>query len=206
MDYTLNPNAAKAADQFSSRIETKGRYLGTFTRAEKIASQKGTKGVDFSFRDDTGATADYLTIWTHNSEGKELHGFKILMAIMTVLRIKSLTAEQGEVEKYDNGQKVKTMAPLFKELMGKPIGLLMFMEEYAKKDGSTNWKPSIQAPFDSSGFTAGEILSQTKTPETLSKMEAALRDRPLKGTPHAQSLAPVSAGGGNSEFEDEIPF
>ena len=56
MDYTLNPEAAKQADNLFSRIEEKGKYLGTLTRAEQIVSKKGSKGVDFSFKTDTGAT------------------------------------------------------------------------------------------------------------------------------------------------------
>ena len=105
MDYTLNPEAAKQADNLFSRIEEKGKYLGTLTRAEQIVSKKGSKGVDFSFKTDTGATADYLTIWTHNGDGKQLQGFNTLMAIMTCLRVKELKAEQGEVEKYDNDER-----------------------------------------------------------------------------------------------------
>lgn len=208
MDYQLNTNAAKAADQFSSRIDTKGRYMGVFTRAEKVESEKGTTGVEFSFKDDSGSTADYLTLWTHNADGKELHGFKILMAIMACLRVKSLTAKNGEVEKYDPAQKtkVRSIVPLFKELMGKPIGLLMFMEEYQKKDLSTNWKPSIAAPFDAAGFSAGEILSQAKTAETIGKMEAALKDRGLRPAAPAASAAPSSGGGVLGDFEDDIPF
>jgi len=77
----VNPEAAKQADNMFSRIEEKGKYLGTLTRAEQIVSKKGSKGVDFSFKTDTGATADYLTVWTHNGEGKQLQGFNTLMAI-----------------------------------------------------------------------------------------------------------------------------
>jgi hypothetical protein len=207
MDYQLNTNAAKDADKFSIRIDSKGRYFGTFTRAEKITSTKGTRGIDFSFRDESGATADYLTIWTHNGDGKELHGFKVLNAIMTVLRVKSMTAENGEVEKYENGKRIKTTVPLFKEMIGKQIGLLMYMEEYAKKDGSTNWKPAIAAPFDANHFTAGEILSQAKKAETLDKMEAAIKDRPLRVTTTQQSNSSApDIPNSFSDFVDDIPF
>ena len=105
MDYTLNPEAAKQADNMFSRIEEKGKYLGIITRAEPIVSKKGSKGVDMSFKADNGASADYLTIWTHNAEGKQLQGFNVLMAIMTCLRVKELKAENGEAEKYDHDEK-----------------------------------------------------------------------------------------------------
>ena len=208
MDYTLNPEAAKQADNMFSRIEEKGKYLGTLTRAEQIVSKKGSKGVDFSFKTDTGATADYLTVWTHNGEGKQLQGFNTLMAIMTCLRVKELKAEQGEVEKYDNDEKkrVKVQAPLFKALMNKPVGLLIHMEEYEKTAGGTAWKPAISAPFDADEYTASEILNKAKQPETLAKMVQALRDRPLKNgsVKPVQTYESENPGAG---FEDtEIRF
>lgn len=210
MNYNLDPKAAAAADVIFSKIEQKGKYLGTLTRAESVTSKKGTKGIDLSFRANTGETADYLTLWTHNADGKQLMGFNTLMAIMTCLRVKTLNAEDGEIEKYDQDQakRVKVTVPLFKELMGKPIGLLLAMEEYPKTAGGTAWKPVISAAFDENEFTASEILSQAKTPETLTKMVMALRDKPLKGS----ASAPVSHGesdhpaGQFDDFPDSIPF
>jgi len=89
-------------------------------------------------------------------------GYNTLMAIMTCLRVKTLTAENGEIEKYDDAQKkrIKVVAPIFKELMGKPVGLLLSMEEYPKTAGGTGWKPVISAVFDKDEFTATEILSK----------------------------------------------
>lgn len=210
MDYTLDTAAAKKADSFFAKIEHKGKYFGEFTRAEKVTSTKGTAGVDFSFKSDNGETADYLTIWTHNKDGKQLQGFNVLMAIMTCLRVKQLQAQNGEVEKYDNDQKkrVKVSVPLFKELMSKPIGLLLSMEEYAKNAGGTAWKPVISAPFDKDEFTASEILSQAKQPETLARMVQALKDRPLKGGAPAASSVPSNYDGSGSfdDLPDDLPF
>lgn len=209
MDYTLDANAAKQADNMFSRIEEKGKYLGIITRAEQVESTKGTAGVDLSFKADNGASADYLTLWTHNAEGKQLQGFNVLMAIMTCLRVKELKAEQGEVEKYDRNDKkrVKVIVPLFKSLMNKPVGLLIHMEEYEKTAGGTAWKPAISAPFDKDGFTASEILNKAQKAETLDKMLASLRDRPLKASASAPraSSEPVSAGPFD-DMDDDIPF
>ncbi len=210
MSYTLDPNAAKAADAINARIEKTGKYLGTFTRAEPVTSKKGTKGVDFSFKADTGESADYLTLWTHNGEGKQLQGFNVLMAIMTCLQVRNIAEEVGTVEKYDQEQKkrIQVDVPLFKELMGKPIGLLLQMEEYAKTAGGTAWKPSFFGVFNKDEFTASEILNKSKAPETLAKMVLALRDRPLKGSipvAAAPSATPHDAGSFN-DFEDDLPF
>lgn len=210
MNYTLDAKAAAQADNLFSKIEEKGRYLGTLTRAEQLVSKKGSKGVDLSFKTDAGATADYLSIWTHNGEGKQLKGFNTLMAIMTCLKVKAINAELGEVEKYDNdlNQKTKVQVLLFKELMNKPIGLLLHMEEYEKTAGGTAWKPAISAPFAADGFTASEILSKAQQATTLAKMEQGLRDRPLKNKP-AQSqdngFSDQSQHAG-TDLGDDIPW
>ena len=209
-DYTLNAEAAKLADNLFSKIDEKGAYLGVFTRAEKVTSKKGSKGVDFSFKSETGATADYLTIWTHNGEGKQLQGFNTLQAIMTCLKVRELTAVIGEVEKYDNDlkQRINVDVPLFKELMSKPVGLLMHMEQYEKTAGGTAWKPAISAPYAADGFTASEILGKAKEATTLAKMTASLRDRPLKSASSTapQQSGPVNTGGGFDDLGDDIPF
>lgn len=205
MDYQLDTAAAKKADQINSRIDEKGLYHGQITRAEAVTSQKGTQGIDISFKADSGANADYLTIWTHDKEGKQLPGFNLLMAIMTCLKVKNLTASQGEVEKYDRDQnaRVKSIVPLYRDLMNKPIGLLIYMEEYQKKDGGFAWKPVIAAPCSHDGFTATEILNQSKSAEALPKMIAALRDKEAKRVGSAPaSNAPSSF----SDLGDDIPW
>jgi hypothetical protein len=204
MNYNLDQKAAEQADNINARIEQKGCYLGMITRAESIESTKGTKGVDISFKAQTGETADYLTLWTHNKDGKQLMGYNTLMAIMTCLRVKSLVPEAGEIEKYnpDTKKKEKVTANLFKELMNKPVTLLMHMEEYEKTAGGTAWKPVIFAVCDKDGFTASEIFSKALAANTVEKMIAVLKDRPLKiaaSTPRKDSENPAEG------FED-FPF
>lgn len=208
MDYQLDTKAAKQADQLFARIEEKGKYIGIITRAEAIQSKKGTKGVGISFKTETGATADYLDFWTINADGKQLQGYNLLMAIMTCLRVKVLKATTGEIEKYDRDLQARTkvQADLFKELMGKPIGFLIHMEEYAKTEGGTAWKPAISAPFDPAGFTASEILAQAQKPETLEKMFFALRDRPLKNANSAPAQSHNSNSQSFDDLGDDIPF
>jgi len=212
MEYQLNVEAAKQADSINSRIDTRGKYPGILTRAEPITSRKGSQGVDMSFKSNTGATADYLTIWTHNADGKQLQGFNALMAIMTCMRVKSLKAEVGEIEKYDQEQqkRVKVSTPIFKELMNKPFGLVIHMEEYEKTAGGTAWKPAISGVFDKDEFTASEILNKAQKPGTLDKMLDALRDRPLKAGAQPPKQTPTSStapsGGPFADMDDDIPF
>lgn len=213
MDYTLDTSAAKQADSLTNRIDQTGKYLGVFTRAEPITSKKGSKGVDFSFKATDGATADYLTVWTHNTAGDQLLGYRALMAIMTCLRVKTIRPAEGDVEKYDNDlrKRVRLTVPLYKELMNQPIGLLLQMEEYEKNDGSTAWKPVIFAPFDKDEFTASEILNQAKEQTVLEKMVMQLKDKPLKsGLPSRVAAAPISSKPSSSDpfadMEDDIPF
>lgn len=180
--YNLNPESAKQVG-VSSFITEKGAYVGEFTRAEAVVSEQGTHGIELSFRSDTGQTAEYLTIWTVNSEGRETYGRKVLDAIMTALRLRSLEPSAGKVMKWNRtaGREEMTQATLYQSLMGKKIGLLMIAEEYAKTDGSgTGWKMVIVATFDSdTNQTPREILEK-KPATALTDMVEALRDKPLK--------------------------
>lgn len=203
--YTLDPKAAQKADVIFSKIEAKGKYLGVFTRAEPVVSQKGTTGVELSFKSDAGETADYLTLWTHKSDGTQLMGFNMLMAIMMCLRVKTLTESSAVIEKYDHeqGTRARVNVVLFKELMNKSVGLLLSMEEYQKQSGGTAWKPVISGAFDKDGFVASEIMNKSPVASTLQKMEAALRDKPMK--PSRQAGA-TSSEAPTTDFDDDIPF
>lgn len=210
MDYQLDAKSAIAADVMHSKIDCSGKYIGIITRAEPVTSKKGAQGVDLSFKADTGATADYLTIWTHGKDDKQLQGFNTLMAIMTCLRVKGLKAEAGEIEKYnpDTKAREKVSIPLFKELMNKPVGLLLQMEEYPKTAGGTGWKPLIAGAFDKDEFTASEILSKATKQEKLMLMVQALKDKPMKqGAALPPSQQSENPGHGMSDsFSDDIPF
>lgn len=207
--YNLDPNAAKLADNFHAKIEEKGKYLGVFTRAEPITSKKGATGIDLSFKSASGETADYLTVWTHGADGKQIMGFNTLMAIMTCLRIKTIAPEAGEIEKWnkDKNAMEKVSTPLFKTLMNTPIGLLLRMEEYPKNAGGTGWKPTIEGVFDKDEFTASEILEKAITQVKLAKMVQALKNKPLKASP-ADAATPSNnyGAGGMDNFDSDLPF
>lgn len=204
--YSLDPEQAKQAG-VSNRIVESGRYLGRFTRAEAIKSRQNTEGVEFTFETDDGQTADYLTCWTYNERGESLYGLKVLMAVMTCLRVKQLAPKQMQFQGRDGAR----VGDGFPDLMDKPIGLLLQREEYAKQDGSTGFKFNIALPFDAaSNLTAGEILGKATTPAALDKAQAALRDKPLQkrreaAHEYASSGHPAN-GGGVGDMDDDIPF
>lgn len=208
MNYSLNTEAAKAADAMNSRLDETGKYIGVFTRAEAVTSKKGAVGIDLSFKSEDGRTADYLSVWTHGKDGSEIYGFKQLMAIMTCLRVKQLTKTPGTVEKYDKaaGKSIPFDAEIYPELMGKSVGLLLQREAYIKQDGSEGHKLNITGVFEaSSELTASEILGKKTTPELLAKMVSVLKDKPLSGkaaTP-PQSSAPAGAF---DDMADDIPW
>lgn len=211
MNYQLNTEAAKAADAMNSRIEDTGKYIGVFTRAEAVKSKKNTIGIDMSFKSDDGQTADYLSVWTHNSEGKEIYGFKQLMAIMTCLRLKSLTKTNAVIEKYDTElkQRVKVSADVYMELTGKPIGLLLQREAYMKDNGTEGFKLNLVGFFDAeTELTASEILGKKTQPELLAKMVAQLKDKPLSGKQqeHHKAASNDYSDDPFGNMPDDFPF
>ena len=204
--YTLDTEAAKGADSGQYISET-GKYVGTFTRAEEVSSRQGTEGVEFAFKSSAGATADFLTLWTFNSEGKELPSFKTLNAIMTCVKARSISPKQEQVEKYDSGsgQRKKVTATVYPELMNKPIGILL--QKVWRADKPDKYKFEIAGVFDAATeLTASEILAKKTEPSRLAQMVSALKDKhesPRGGQgQHATSQAAPDAW----DEEQDIPF
>lgn len=203
--YTLDTDAAKQADSGSGRINETGKYIGQFTKAKKVLSNKGTQGIEFAFEANNGQSADFLSVWTINADGDRIYGYKQLMALMTCLRAKEIDSRNGEVEEYDAATKqmVKRKAEVFPALMNKPIGVLLQMEEYEKKDGTVGERPVFAGFFDAqTEQTAAEILDK-RPADALAKMVASLVPvKKLKGV--RASSAPSSAG--PDPFFDDIPM
>lgn len=202
--YELNPNGARAAT-ISSRIVEKGAYAGRFTLAQAITARSGSQGIEFSFKADSGATADYLTLWTHNADGRELYGRKVLDAILTCLKVRKIAAVSRPIQRRTTGGGTETVkAEVFPELMDKPVGLFLVSEEYEKNDGSLGSKMVIVLPFEpSSRKTASEILDQ-RDANAFGGVLASLRDRPARK--HERAPAGDRAPSGGFDDDGDIPF
>ncbi len=219
--YSMNSAGAKAAG-VSSIINEKGRYKGRFTRAEQVVSAKGTQGIEFDFKSDEGATAQYLTIWTINKDGVELYGRKVVDAIMACIGVRTMSISRARTKKWNSQEQAEEVvdANCFADLMDKPVGLLLTREEYEANDGSRKWKNNLVLPFEySTGRTAKERLDGAHTAEAIDKIVPLLKDRPLPANHRstnggAQRQAPTGGGSsgqsrqanGFDDMDDDIPF
>lgn len=221
--YQLDPQAARDADTIGAYLNETGKYIGQFTRAEKLVSHaRGTHGIGFTFEAKDKRTTRF-DIWTMRADGEHLSGYKAVNAIMACLKLRGLTESTAMVDRYDfdTKQTNKVQAPVFAELTGKPIGVLLRNTEYAKIDrdgretGETGWRLEFVMPFQAdTELTASEVLDRKTSPEKLASAVAFLQDRPLKNKPIAPARqqthsAPAgNAGGGNGfdDMDDDIPF
>jgi hypothetical protein len=209
--YSLNPNEAKeGSGRISNRIDEKGAYVGTFTKAKAFKNANGTSGVEFEFVTSTDKKEARLTIYTHNGKGEALHGFKQLQAIMAVLKLRDISTQVVNIEEWDHaaGQKVRRDAELFPMLMGKPIGVVIVMEPYqgAKGIGS---QPIFHAPYDPATSQLAIEILERKPAESLKKMLAGLKDRPMRipaAKPAAQGSGYSAPDQNDQSFLDDIPF
>lgn len=206
-DYTLNAKQARSAE--ASRIDSTGAYIGSITQAFAVTSGKKSEGIEMSFKTDDGSTADYLTLWTHNADGKELRGNAVLNALMTVLKLRDLKPVRGKIKTRENGQPVDKDGDIYPTLCAR-VGLVLQREEYVKNDGSIGSRMVLFLPFEAeTRRVASEVLDQKPGAEALSKIVSTLKDRPAQtpkgGAPRAAAAsgaAPTSA-----EFsDDDIPF
>lgn len=211
--YALNTTEAKQAEYTGSRIDTTGKYIGKFTRAEDVKAKSGAVGLEFDFEATDGRKCR-LNIYTKNKDGDAIFGQKMLMALMTCMKVKSIEAKHTRVKKYDYDTKadIAIDVPCFTDLHNKPIGVLLQAEEYAKSDGSgTAWKMNLAGCFEASTeLTPSEILDKRTKPEVLEKMVAALRDKPLKvaagHAPERPGRQAEGVGGHFDDMDDDIPF
>ena len=183
MDFTLDPTAARQADQRNGRITESGKYVGSLTRAEFITSKTGTKGVEFSFAVDENTNADYLTVWTDKADGTALSGRKSIMALLACLKLRGARLGKVSVEKYDRDQGKRVTATIegYPDMMGKPIGVVLQKELYTSNQGDDKERVNIVTWFCAeTERTAAEILDKAVDPEQLPKLMAWLADHPEK--------------------------
>lgn len=209
--YTLDTKQAKAADSISSSIRETGKYIGTITRAEAIVSTRGTKGLGLSFKADDGATADYLDLYTHKSDGEALSSLKTVNAILVCLKVREVKEGQINFEKYDKETKAraKVQGRGYPELMGKRIGFLLRKEIETDDQGKDRDRVGIFAVFQhDTELTATEVLDQKTKPERLEKMLDALLARPVydKRKTTNQSTRTSHPTGDDWTQGQDIPF
>jgi len=183
--FKLDQGAARAADNKSAYIDREGKYIGTFVRAEYMDKQStGSTGIGLTFKSGDGAEAQFYINLSYQHGTRNDGGHSLLNAIMACLRLNDVAApSQISFEKWDKdaGQRVKTQAPGFPELMNKPIGILIQME-IEKNSEKGDPRPTLYAPFEaSSEKTASEVLDRERCrePVKLEKMLEAIIRKPI---------------------------
>jgi hypothetical protein len=217
--FNLDANAARSADNKSAFIDTAGKYIGTFTRAEYMDKQDtGSTGIGFSYKTREGAEGQFYLNLTYQHGTRNDGGYALLNAMMACMQLRTVGAPQSmEAEKWDSDskQRVKVKVQGFAELCGKPLGLLIQME--IEKNSTTGMeRPVIFAPFSAeSEKTASEILDPRCTaPTKLEKMVQQIMKRPVvdrrpKGSTSSQQGIQHQSGpmaDGPDSFDDDIPF
>lgn len=211
--YELDPQAATKADTIGSYISETGKYVGKFTRAEKLVSEnKGTDGIGFTFKAEDGRECRF-DVWTRKGNGEALSGLNQVNAIMACLQVRKVTIASEPVRRWLDGKEATVDGQVFPELQNKPIGLLLRSEEYEKmnqgaKTGATGWRMGLFAIFqDGTELMASEILSRKTKPEQLGKVIGMLADKPLKSRPVAGG-GQQGDGGRPATLDDmdDIPF
>ncbi len=180
---TLNPNEARLADNRSSSITESGAYIGVITRAEQLNSKNGASGLGLSFKSDSGATANYLDLYTMNAKGETLPSSSIVNALLVCLKQKQVPDGEITVERWDKEAKAtyKEKVAGYPSLIDKRIGLLLQKEISTNdKTGSDNDRMVIYGVFEAdTGFTASEILDKALKGEKLEKMKEYLASHPV---------------------------
>lgn len=200
MSLQFNQAEARKADNYNSVIRDTGKYVGIITRAEKLLSKNSVEGVGLSFKDDNGATANYLDVYTVRADGSLLRGYHLIQALLCCSGVKEVAEGEITFDKWTRDQGiVATKAVGYPALMGKRIGLILQKELSSHRDtGADVERVNIVAVFQAAtGLTATEILDgKTKAEKTDARMKALspVYDKREKSAAQRMS-APVSGGG-----------
>lgn len=201
-NYALDPNAAREANTGGKRIQETGKYIGNIVAGFYECNQNGTESLNIMFRSDQGQEAGPLTIYTHNGAGEALAGYKLVNAIMTCCKVKSLTPRALPVQLYDHDQQavVTKTKECYTELMGKRIGFVLQQEEYEKqRSEGTGTRMVIFAPFEAeSERMAAEVLDKKAEPEQLGHVMAWIAKNPIR---FQKKKAATSANQASQDFQ-----
>lgn len=213
--YTLNPEAARAGDIVGAFINETGKYIGRFTRAEKLVSRdKGTHGIGFTFKANDSRETRF-DVWTMRADGSPLSGLNTINAIMVCLLKRDLKDIPFSVKKWDFDKQADetVIVQCFTEIMNVDIGLLLRSEEYEKTDkhgtptGETGWRMGIVAAFQAkTELMATEVLARKTTPEMLAQVIPTLHDKPLKKRAATNTPRAASALSDAGFPDDDVPF
>lgn len=171
--YKYDEASASRADDAASRVTDGGAYVGAFTYAWDVDTQKGGKGIKLGFNVPGTGNCE-LAIYTMDAEGKANFGKHFLDAMMFFFGLGGLEVKNGKVEKWDDEAKkrVETDGKVFPQLVGKPIGLVLRREIYSREsDGASAERLNLEGVFSpETRLMFSEIKDHKTKPEKLDKL------------------------------------
>ncbi len=199
INYEYNESSAVQADKAASRITEGGAYVGQFKKVFAIESEKGSKGLDFTF-DAPGNGIVNFRLYTHGQEGQEIMGMNYVNAMLFMLGVKSLKSEAGTAEIWDanEGKRIEQEIEEFPALYGKSIGL-MFQRELSSYNGKTQDRLNLECVFQpETKLLVSEIKERKTQPvkyDRMLKMCSKVKDaRKLEAAEPPQPNIGASAG------------
>lgn len=211
MKFNLDVNKAKEADvKGAPVIDKTGAYIGEITLAKAIKTDKGSEGIELSFKADSGHVARFLTLYTKGQDGSEIFGINMVYALMTVLSLRTIESKEMKFIEYDFEQRkeVEKLGECFPVLCNRKVGLVLQREEYeirkGKNAGTIGHKMNVYACFNAeSKKTATEILNKISEAKMLDEILDNVKDKKLSKS--QQYEAEQRADAKTDNFFDEVP-
>lgn len=208
MKFDLDTTAAKT---IGGHIDSKGAYIGEFVEAWEILSKNGVPGIHLAFKDEKGQTANNLDVYTHSKDGAPLPGYNTINQIMTCLQLRTMSSVDEAIMVFN--RETKQMEPdrknVFRDLIGKKIGLVLRCEPYIGKSGPVN-AVKIFMPFEAkTRRSAREVLDGITDAVDITNILADLKDKVLPVPTNTFNLPPQSenpAFGVSNDFDSDLPF
>ena len=182
--FTFNAEAAQRADR-GGFITTGGVYRGQLKSCKVFSKDSGSKGIEFSFEDNDGATVNYLQIYTTGKDGQPLFGKDKISALLGLFSMQSVNVSGCASEGFT-----------IPALCDKNIAIQIQREEYYKNDGDVGYKFNLLSFLDH-----GTLKTYN---EKINNLAASVAERKIKD----KLVSPKQDGGVNNrqDANDKAPF
>lgn len=140
MSFTRNDDNVKKESFGGGRISETGKYIGRFTQAYELISEKtGSKALHLDFISDSGESCSIdIWHWSAKSQSSMSFSLEFIDSLMACMGLTEIPEKVGQYEKYnfDLQANETVRGTVYPALLGGKIGVVFQMQEYEKKDGS----------------------------------------------------------------------
>tara|TARA_R110000851_G_scaffold88070_2_gene192178 strand:+ start:1448 stop:2038 length:591 start_codon:yes stop_codon:yes gene_type:complete len=171
----FDQNAALKAGG-SDFLQEGGAHTVTIISAKYIVAKKGSHGMEFEIKTDSGQSAKFINIYYKKADGSIINGgYSTLCGIMFFLGLQGLSMQNAGADSF---------AP---ELAGQKVGLFLQKVLYTKNGGGDGYKFDIRAPYKFDTLHTVREAQENKQPTAIQNWINSYQDKDERTAQQSQA-------------------